>query len=177
MDPTSTTQNPLLSSDDFCAQCHVSFANRADFVKHCKVAHASLCTICNRKYVSQKALEQHYRDSPTVHPHCEQCEAGFLDIRSLQSHVAVAHADKDSQPDAKSLSSATDPVTVNAPSSKPQSFRCELCKRKYVSEKALEQHFRDSTLHPTCTLCEAAFFDARSLESVAYSLGSRGCCI
>ena len=45
-------------------------------------------------------------------------------------------------------------------------FRCELCNRKYVSEKALVQHYRDSTRHPTCEHCDTSFPDLRAREAV-----------
>ncbi|KAK1960024.1 hypothetical protein LY78DRAFT_619146 [Colletotrichum sublineola] len=84
----------------------------------------SRCTVCNRSFGNEKALQQHLRDSPVHAPSfdCEACNRSFGSEEALQQHL------RDS------------PVHV-------QSFGCEACNRSFGSEEALQQHLRDSPVH------------------------------
>ena len=114
------------------------------------------CSPCNKIYVSEKALKQHLRDS-VLHPSCQHCEEAFSDSEGLANHAASMHPDE--------LAGASPTYPLSDTNTKHQ-FRCELCNRKYVSEKALVQHYRDSTRHPTCEHCDTSFPDLRAREAV-----------
>ncbi|KZV76857.1 hypothetical protein PENSPDRAFT_569201 [Peniophora sp. CONT] len=147
--------------------------------------HSLQCLTCNRKYESQRALDQHYRDS-LVHPRCE-CGQGFADKLSLQAPSGASHLQcgpcNKSYTSEKALKqhyrdsvlhpscqyceeafSAGDVLAHHA--NLKRAHRCDLCNRKYVSEKALVQHYRDSTRHPTCEHCDTSFPDLRAREVV-----------
>ncbi|VDC03755.1 unnamed protein product [Peniophora sp. CBMAI 1063] len=153
--------NPLLFADDYCTLCELSFENRRDFTKHCKNVHSLQCLLCDRKYDSQRALDQHYRDS-IVHPHCE-CGEGFPDKFSLQAHLQAGHKDEVSVDPSEP---ANNPGSTHAPLQPPGAaqHRCAPCNKTYGSEKALKQHYRDSVLHPNCQYCEEAFSGVDVLE-------------
>jgi Zinc-finger double-stranded RNA-binding/Zinc-finger of C2H2 type len=79
---------------------------------------------CDQSFDSEKALQQHLRDSPAHAPsfECETCDRSFGSEEALEQHL------RDSP--------------VHAPS-----FDCETCDRSFGSEEALEQHLRDSLGH------------------------------
>lgn len=82
------------------------------------------CTICDRLFNSQGALEQHKRESSAHAPSfdCKTCDRSFKSQDALEQHKRDSH--------------------VHAPS-----FACKICDRSYNSQDALEQHKRDSPLH------------------------------
>lgn len=114
------------------------------------------CGSCNKNYVSEKALKQHFRDS-VLHPSCQHCEEAFSAGDDLAHHVASMHPE---EPAAEYPSAHVSEANLK------RAFRCDLCNRKYVSEKALVQHYRDSTRHPTCEHCDASFPDLRARQVV-----------
>ena len=85
---------------------------------------AIVCGQCNRTFETERALEQHRRDSPAhaVTYDREECNRTFGTERALEQHCrdSPAHA-----------------VTYN----------CEECNRTFGTERALEQHRRDSPTH------------------------------
>jgi hypothetical protein len=111
------------------------------------------CTLCNRSFGSQGALDQHLRDSPAHAPSydCEPCNRSFGSQDALDQHLrdSPAHAPSyDCEPCNRSFGSqeALDQHLHYSPAHAP-SYDCEPCDRSFGSQEALDQHLRDSPAH------------------------------
>ena len=60
----------------------------------------------------------------------------------------------------------TVPVQLPRPSSSA-AFCCHVCSRMYTSSSALEQHYRDTPVHPKCARCNIGFLDNAGLQAVS----------
>jgi KRAB domain-containing zinc finger protein len=78
------------------------------------------CWDCNRVFASNKALGQHFKDSP-IHKifECELCGQECVGTAAFDKHTAWDH---------------------------PPPY-CGECNREFISEQALDQHFKDSLVH------------------------------
>ncbi|KAF8500366.1 hypothetical protein F5888DRAFT_1610383, partial [Russula emetica] len=129
-----------------CAGCNIGFVDDAASQAHAASVHrpmasaALLCRICDRTYPNTSALEQHYRDTP-VHPKCARCNIGFVDDAA---HTASVHR----------------PIASAA-------FSCRICDRAYPNTSALEQHYRDTPVHPKCVRCNIGFVDNAAVQAVS----------
>ncbi|ATZ50249.1 hypothetical protein BCIN_05g06170 [Botrytis cinerea B05.10] len=82
------------------------------------------CGSCNRHYGSQKALQQHVRDSP-VHAlpfDCNSCDRSFNSGEALQQHLRYS-------------------------TSHTLTFGCDDCDQSFGSGEALDQHLLDSHIY------------------------------
>ncbi|PGH00146.1 hypothetical protein GX51_05959 [Blastomyces parvus] len=98
------------------------------------------CIPCNRRFKSERALEQHIQDSPAhaVSYNCISCNRSFNSGNALEQHTRDSH---------------------------PVQYHCNSCNRSFNSENALEQHTRDS--HPVqynCNSCNRSFNSEGGLE-------------
>lgn len=93
------------------------------------------CRICDRAYVTASALVQHYRDTP-VHPKCTRCNIGFADNAAIQAHVISTHR----------------PIT------------CNTCNGIQVYEEDVARHYKISTNHPSCTVCDIGFENKEAFD-------------
>jgi transcription elongation factor Elf1 len=97
------------------------------------------CWDCNRVFASNKALDQHFKDSP-VHKifECDLCGQECVGTAALDKHTAVYH---------------------------PPPY-CGDCEREFVSQQALDQHYRDSPVHKIfeCKECGEECFGAAALD-------------
>ena len=105
---------------------------------------SSRCVPCDRSFSSEKALQQHLRDSPVHSPSsdCDDCDRSFNSEEALQQHL------RDSPAHAPSLD-------------------CETCDRSFSSEEALQQHLRDSPVHSPsfdCDDCDRSFNSEEALQ-------------
>jgi len=104
----------------------------------------SVCTNCDRSFVTEQALQQHLRDSPAHAAtfDCEECDRAFRTDDALQQHLrdSAAHA---------------------------ATFDCEECDRAFHTDDALQQHLRDSAAHAAtfdCEECDHAFHTDDALQ-------------
>jgi len=121
------------------------------------------CRVCNRLYTSTSALDQHYRDTP-VHPKCTRCNVGFMDNAAILAVSfltvfpiwVVSHKCRHLP---KHNASAHRPITSAA-------FSCRIRDRGFPNTIALEQHYRDTPVHPNCTSCNLGFLDNAAMQAV-----------
>jgi hypothetical protein len=57
------------------------------------------------------------------------------------------------------------PTLQSRASSSPHS--CRICDRAYATANALEQHYRDTPVHPKCTRCNIGFADNAAIQAVS----------
>ncbi|KAI0694527.1 hypothetical protein BC835DRAFT_1349414 [Cytidiella melzeri] len=113
-----------------CTICQQSFPSLFARNGHLAKNHQDLlCRQCNRYYLSQDALQEHYRSDPN-HPSCSQCEVAFPDNATLIRHTKVAHP---------------------APLAE---FLCHPCNRTFESQLELSVHYKVSGAHPLCLVCD-----------------------
>jgi ribosomal protein S26 len=129
-----------------CILCNQSFGSDKALQQHKRnsVAHAFDCTACDRHFGSGTALQQHQRDSPAHVSFfdCNDCDRSFDSGEALKQHIRDSPA--------------------HAPS-----FNCESCDRSFGSEEALKQHIRDSPAHAppfNCEPCGQSFGSEEALE-------------
>jgi ribosomal protein S26 len=77
------------------------------------------CDQCSKEFATERALEQHQRDTGHVDSWCcDQCSKEFATERALEQHQeATGHVD---------------------------SWCCDQCSKEFATERALEQHQRDT---------------------------------
>ena len=49
---------------------------------------------------------------------------------------------------------------------------CRICDRAYVTASALDQHYRDTPVHPKCTRCNVGFADNAAIQAVSSTLNA-----
>ncbi|KAI0287679.1 hypothetical protein BC826DRAFT_742493 [Russula brevipes] len=147
----------------FCATCKCVCKSETVLIHHKQKVHhigfatvppqqaqassASLiCRVCDRPYSSTSALQQHYRDTP-AHPKCTRCNIGFLDNNAAQAHMASVHR----------------PIPSVA-------FSCRICNRAYSNANKLEEHYRDTPVHPKCSRCDIGFVDNAAIQAHVVSV-------
>ncbi|KAF9003372.1 hypothetical protein BDQ17DRAFT_1305722 [Cyathus striatus] len=172
----------------FCEVCDRRFTSNAAYDAHMVAKHPVTydCTICNRSYHAQFALEDHYRGS-TAHPNCPVCGKGFRDGAANEEHHHTAHPRVPCAPcDGKIFyEEALDSHYANSPNhpkckacakgfkdqmlyaehllhSHPE-LRCDECTRQFDCEEGLEEHYLSSLNHPKCKQCGAGVKDEEAL--------------
>ena len=63
-------------------------------------------------------------------------------------------------------------ATVPSPQPRASSsavISCRICDRPYSTISALEQHYRDTPVHPKCTRCNIGFVDNAAIQAVSPS--------
>ncbi|KAI9452748.1 hypothetical protein F5148DRAFT_497503 [Russula earlei] len=132
----------------FCATCKCVCKSEAVLTHHNKKVHKTAyvsCRTCNRQYPNASALQHHFRDAP-VHPTCTRCNIGFADNASMQTHITAVHP----HPLASVSSSA---------------FSCQVCNKQFSIASALEQHYRDTPVHPKCRRCNIGFVNNAAMQA------------
>jgi hypothetical protein len=112
------------------------------------------CRICDRAYVTASALEQHYRDTP-VHPKCTRCNVGFADnaaIQAVSSNLMRMHS--------RRLTPDKHVISTHRP------IICNICKGIQVYAEDVARHYRISTNHPSCTVCDLGFENKEAFDEV-----------
>lgn len=117
---------------------------------------STACRACNVVYASKIALEQHYVESPE-HPNCTRCHIGFADNVARQDVSPF-----------QVLFSATlfnshwpkHVVSVHHP------IICDTCNGMPVFQEDVSHHYRISSKHPSCTVCDIGFENKEALDQV-----------
>ncbi|KAI0088886.1 hypothetical protein BDY19DRAFT_946605 [Irpex rosettiformis] len=123
-----------------CTICFLSFPSAFARSGHLTKNHQDLlCRQCNRYYLSQEALQQHYRSDPN-HPSCSNCEAAFPDKATLTHHMRVAH-----------------PAPL-------LEFACHPCQVAFEDQARLLGHFKSSGAHPLCLMCDQGLADLTKFD-------------
>ncbi|KAJ7731140.1 hypothetical protein DFH07DRAFT_755893, partial [Mycena maculata] len=137
------------------------------------------CAKCKSGFLTQTALEDHYRGKPSVvHPNCDRCGKGFLDQEHLVKHHDEAHPTTSCCGQKLYVDdlaehykgSANHPSCIvcgegflddgtydlHGAAEHPDS-RCTDCKRQFSSIEDLMIHFAASPSHPKCSTCKLGF--------------------
>jgi Zinc-finger of C2H2 type len=127
------------------------------------VCPASRCPLptWDRTFSSAEALLEHARQTRTQHPLCTTCLRVFKDTAALdQVRDFVFHAHGLNQNPGLLLQHVEAKHVVV----------CQPCNRKYKSQSALDQHWRASSAHPNCPVCDAGVADTNALAVVRADL-------
>ncbi|KAJ7629944.1 hypothetical protein DFH06DRAFT_933012, partial [Mycena polygramma] len=113
-----------------------------------KAAHGEFpCTTCNIAFLTHASLEDHYLGkASTIHPKCSRCGKGFFNA----TEVIEARPSAELLPHDLSLQHFK---TVH-----PKILCPKPCGQETFKED-LENHYRESTHHPTCLICLANLKD------------------
>lgn len=116
----------------------------------------------NRSFSSADTLLEHARQTKAFHPLCTTCLRVFKDtaaldqVRDCFSLLTLRHS-------IQSMVSCSFRKHVEA----KHVVLCQPCNRKYKSQSALDQHWRASTAHPNCPVCDAGAADTNALVVVS----------
>ncbi|KAJ7669293.1 hypothetical protein DFH06DRAFT_1321318 [Mycena polygramma] len=175
------------------ALCDKYYNTQESFEVH-KVIHEGFpCTVCKVSFLTQEALEDHYRGkAPSIHPKCPRCYKGFFNTDKLteasRSHFKIAHPKVVCpQPCGVELfeedledhyrESAHHPMCLicraglkddvayreHGATEHPE-HRCTTCERQFTSTDELADHFVASAAHPNCLQCKLGFVDDAALD-------------
>ncbi|TDL25731.1 hypothetical protein BD410DRAFT_765420 [Rickenella mellea] len=136
----------------WCRLCNRKFVDEAGYDDHMASAHTDNehCETCDLSFINETALYKHYRDS-RAHPTCPDCNEGFYSENSLRNHVAQFHSYQE---------------------------HCILCQRQFVNRVSLEQHYLESSRHPSCDECSCGFTDDSAFDRhVAERHADYGYCV
>jgi hypothetical protein len=132
------------------------------------------CAVCDRRFSSQQACEQHQRDAPMHNKsfRCETCSRNYGSEEALKQHQRDSPMHKDifncnlcnrnfGSQDALEQHKRESPMHK-------ETFQCDICNRNFSSKQACEQHQRDSPKHKKiflCGSCNCSFNNAEALAS------------
>jgi hypothetical protein len=118
------------------------------------------CRQCPHRgdFTSRAALIQHYRDAAN-HFFCYDCERCFGDEDAFDLVL-------------KSQLSSLPSIILNELQHKVTAhqqfkFICSLCKTRYATQSALEDHYRGKAIHPNCPRCGKGFFNQPAADEVS----------
>ncbi|KAI0790433.1 hypothetical protein C8Q75DRAFT_115966 [Abortiporus biennis] len=136
-----------------CRMCAKGFETHVSYQQHALSSHREVCcATCGIASFTVEGLHQHYFQSP-LHPHCLACKLGFKNHEAFQEHNTSRHP----PPPANVIRQTV--VTSQTPTPAPSPFSCSVCCRSFRIGVALQAHFRDSSIHPTCASCNIGFLD------------------
>ncbi|KIY65005.1 hypothetical protein CYLTODRAFT_445616 [Cylindrobasidium torrendii FP15055 ss-10] len=73
-----------------CTTCGATFKSVALVKRHQKMAHATYCNLCQKSFLDNTRLMEHFRGSKW-HPTCQHCGVGIEDDTMLSEHVHEVH--------------------------------------------------------------------------------------
>lgn len=162
-----------------CADCDKGFGTLVGLESHQKAKkhgiHATephTCQDCFRELETPEGLESHQKAKKhgiyATEPHtCQDCSREFETPEGLESHSEAKRHGKYAQKSTESLQSRIAvPFRKSAYTPPSMSIHfCEVCQRSFLTT-SLKQHFRTSTVHPSCDLCSDAFKDQQEHDDV-----------
>ncbi|KAJ7512533.1 hypothetical protein B0H11DRAFT_485258 [Mycena galericulata] len=166
----------------FCEICDLYLESQGALDIHNSTRHLQFsCNKCKTAFLTQASLEDHYRGKPSViHPNCHRCGKGFFDRKVLEEHVQAAHPTvrccgqilykedlavhyKDSARHPSCvlcLVGFEDDAAYDAHgAAEHPEHRCTACRRQFISQCELQNHFKVSPAHPKCERCNVGLFD------------------
>ncbi|KAH9928504.1 uncharacterized protein BXZ73DRAFT_102344 [Epithele typhae] len=132
------------------------------------------CHQCKATFKDISACEQHARDKGHKHMPAYMCSQGgccvvFSDLTKRTTHIQSKKHQYPS-PETPNNQAGTSSGGVNptlaapgpsmstsAPPKPPTSTLCEKCNTTFPTPAALQQHYTESTVHPTCRTCGMGF--------------------
>ncbi|KAI6158597.1 hypothetical protein EDD17DRAFT_1005362 [Pisolithus thermaeus] len=130
--------------------------------------HPFLCEMCETRFRSEEERSAHFTSSDR-HPHCVECQTGFVDAAALQFHVSSNHPpsripsprEEIKCPRCPELFASHVALEVHMVEVHPI-FECHICRESYSAQSAFTDHI--SMAH-SCPICgEGVFLDAKSLD-------------
>ena len=131
------------------------------------------CVSCNIAFVSQEALDGHFKRSPQhqwVQPACVPCNKTFATQALLEAHLAsaLAHRAHACVPCGRVFDSgpALNAHVKDSPAHRT-AFACDSCSRAFASQPALDAHIKDTPAHNRtikCTSCDRMFASQSALS-------------
>lgn len=158
-----------------CSKCPKSFIEKSKLDQHEQLPHDGLrvrggslekrhaCEKCGKKFVSQWKLKRHELFHSGERPwQCEQCGKGFVENNKLMLHKKFFHSDKDS----------IDAVHKNIVRSKK--YECSDCNKKFATQWKLKRHSQTHSLERPfrCELCKRGFLTRNKLDLHNFTLHS-----
>ncbi|KAH8101815.1 hypothetical protein BXZ70DRAFT_77560 [Cristinia sonorae] len=141
-----------------CLTCYLGFHNSSRLEEHIAAQHPQpplsnpsfQCSLCAIIFPSDSELQTHFRDDGVPdHKTCIKCDVGFEDVFALNVHNSISH-----------------PAAL---------VTCTVC-RRYIPVDDMEEHFRLSSNHPTCSLCDEGFESSLTFHEHAWSEHPELCC-
>jgi len=138
-----------------------------------------LC-LCGHKNVTPDALLNHVQTSPWAHLYlCPTCKCvcksetvltqvpypcAVLRITYADGWMGLQHKQK-----VHKIGFYATPASpqLQPRASSSAAISCRICDRMYTSTSALEQHFRDTPVHPKCSRCNVGFLDNTAIQAVS----------
>ncbi|KAH9953788.1 hypothetical protein BC827DRAFT_106401 [Russula dissimulans] len=114
---------------------------------------------CGHKNMVAQALINHVQSSPwSALYFCAKCTCVCKSEAALISHKKKVHKVKN-PPVAPSPQARPSPSVARA-------HYCQICNRQYTSAEGLQQHYRDTPVHPNCARCDMiGFVDSAALQA------------
>lgn len=156
-----------------CSKCPRSFIEKSKLDQHELLPHDGSkpkggplekrheCDKCDKKFVSLWKLKRHALFHTGERPYqCEQCGKGFVEKNKLMLHTKFYHINKDS-PDAgpRRLTRA-------------KRYECDDCNKKFATQWKLKRHGQTHSLERPfrCEICKRGFLTKNKLDLHNFTL-------
>ncbi|XP_055704720.1 zinc finger protein 665 [Phlebotomus papatasi] len=142
---TRITHETILSEEILCSEpnCGMIFTNRSNMVRHVRRRHENprifKCSDCSETFRRKDQLRKHRMDHTGQFPHiCETCGKGFVNLKTLRSHLVCHRLLKCSQCD-KEVPNWTE-LVAHRKKEHRSVFKCSSCDRQFHSKSRLRSH-------------------------------------
>lgn len=126
-----------------------------------------ICTPCNRIFINQNSLEQHYKYS-SAHEWCHRCAKAFNSARAKEQHLANSSKHHCCNfCSASSISDGPDFCSLSHLNAHLESIHhhCTTCAIHLLSSARLREH--DVYVHNLCVTCGQFFQSPQNLRAVS----------
>jgi len=158
-----------------CSKCPKSFIEKSKLDQHEQLPHDGSrvqgssqdkrhqCSLCEKKFVSQWKLKRHELFHSGERPwKCDQCGKGFVEKNKLMLHKKFYHADK--------VSSDIFQRSII----RSKKYECSDCDKKFATQWKLKRHSQTHSLERPfrCELCKRGFLTKNKLDLHNFTLHS-----
>ncbi|KAH9500214.1 hypothetical protein Btru_077488 [Bulinus truncatus] len=162
-----------------CRHCKKVVFCKSEYRKHVKSHNFKhVCNICQKGCTSALLLKIHRRShTKTNHLTCKMCSRTFANLYRLNEHVKTHKSARINKPTQEMLIKAAInkhnkdlKLKMNKPqprqpvNTKSAKLECEICQKKFSSEKRLENHSRVHEGTYICGICKKAFGTVAKLK-------------